>query len=302
MPTGETVRAAVLRAKETNFGGAETKEIAFFGGSFTALERDKMTELLAAAYPFVQDGTVDGIRVSTRPDFINLEILYLLKSYGVSAVELGAQSMDDAVLTFNRRGHSARQVEDAMLLLKAYRMETGLQMMTGLLGDTPEKAMQTAERLAALSPDTVRIYPLIVLRGTYLEALYNHGSFRPQTLDEAVSLCSRLLLFFEDREIPVIRLGLHEVEQQAVAAGPWHPAFSELCESRIYLEKLTALFADQPAGAYIIRVARGELSKAVGHHKSNRIALKKLGKQVRFEEKEGLIPRELEWAPDSGKI
>lgn len=294
MPSADDVRRAVEKAVSSGFGGAQSCEIAFFGGSFTAIDRKKMLELLGAAYPFVKDGTVSGIRISTRPDFIDDEILDILESYGVSTIELGAQSMDDGVLTLNSRGHSSGQVVLASRMIKARGFELGLQMMTGLMGDSDEVAIATAEKLAALNPDTMRIYPLIILKNTYLETAFKDGSFRPQTLDEAVALCCRLLLFFHEKKIPVIRLGLHELEESQVVAGPWHPAFSELCTGRLYYKIISEKLDRMSRGEYTVSVAKGETSKAVGHKKCNSAAWEQAGKRVKIREKEGLLPLEFE--------
>ena len=150
-------------------------EIAFFGGSFTAIDRRTMTELLAAAYSYVEDGSFKGIRISTRPDAIDGEICRILKSYGVTAVELGAQSMDDNVLRLNRRGHTAEDVVNASKMLKSFGFELGLQMMTGLYGSSDDDSIDTAKKIIALNPATVRIYPTVVIGGTELAELYKSG-------------------------------------------------------------------------------------------------------------------------------
>lgn len=290
MPASDDVKAAVEQAKSSRFGGANQTEIAFFGGSFTAIDRQEMTTLLSAAEPYVKSGEVAGIRVSTRPDAIDDEVLDILAHYGVTTIELGAQSMDDRVLTLNRRGHTAEDVENASRLIKSRGIALGLQMMTGLYGDTRDGAVETARRLAELSPDMVRIYPTIVLKNTYLAELAESGEFISDSLDDTVELCAKLLLFFEKRGIPVIRLGLHELKEEDIVSGPWHPAFSQLCRSRIYLNKLIPAFADKPAGEYTLLVGRGETSNAAGQKKSNKLSLSKLGYEIKIREKEGIAP------------
>ena len=280
-PTPQDVLNAVQVAKSSLGEQTKNAEIAFFGGSFTAIERGYMISLLDAASPFIKDGTFAGIRISTRPDAIDDEILTLLKTYGVTAIELGAQSMDDRVLSLNGRGHSAEQVETASNIIKAYHFTLGLQMMTGLFGDTAQGAVQTAHKLAALRPETVRIYPTIVMRGTELGEKYLAGEFQTLSLDETVSLCAGLLEFFEEQGISVIRLGLHsssELERDMIA-GPWHPAFRELCESRRLLQKITAFLIKNhtPQGSITICVNPKTLSAAIGQHKSNLSSLLTLG-------------------------
>ena len=175
-PHPEDVIDAVERAKKSPNFAPENTQIAFFGGSFTAINRNYMLSLLDVAAEFVEKGEVSGIRISTRPDCINEEILDVLKHYGVTSIELGCQSMSDEVLKLNNRGHTAEDVLKSAKLIKAYGFEFGVQMMTGLYGDTKQKSIETAEKLIALSPDTARIYPTVVLEGTELERLYRLGA------------------------------------------------------------------------------------------------------------------------------
>lgn len=274
--TTDDVREAVRVALEH---GCKGGQLAFFGGSFTAIDRTYMVELLSAAKPFVDDGSISGIRISTRPDAIDDEVLDILSHYGVEAIELGAQSMDDDVLLANRRGHTSDDVRCAAKLIRAHGFELGLQMMTGLYKDTDEGAVYTAEELAKLKPDTMRIYPTVILEGTELAALYRAGKYVPQTLDEAVSLCAKLLLFFEKQSIRVIRTGLHSggnVEDGYIA-GAYHPAFRELCESEIYLSLVKEVLASKPQGKYKIFVSSKEISKMTGQKRKNVIKLKDTG-------------------------
>ena len=201
-------------------------EIAFFGGSFTMIERGYMISLLEAAYEYVEKGIFKGIRISTRPDGISEEICEILKKYGVTAVELGAQSLDDGVLELNERGHTAKQVEDAVCLLKSFGFETGLQMMTGLYGSENSDSLETAEKIVAMKPDTVRIYPTVIIKGTRLHELMLTGEFVPKGIDETVELCARIIPMFENAGIKIIRVGLHSgggVEGD-FAGGAYHPA------------------------------------------------------------------------------
>ena len=267
-------------------------EIAFFGGSFTAIERETMVSLLSAAYKYVENGSFRGIRVSTRPDAIDEEICRILKSYGVSAVELGAQSLDDRVLTLNRRGHTAEDVVKATKLLKKNGFETGLQMMTGLYGSVDEDSIETAEKIIELHPDTVRIYPTVVLENTQLCDLYRSGEYQPQDVDAAAELCATLLEMFQKAEIKVIRTGLHsggDVEGEFVA-GAYHPAFKEVCESKIYLKKALEFIHENkiPQGRIEIRVSPQSVSPMTGQKKTNIQALYKLGYEVKITADEGI--------------
>ncbi len=250
-------------------------EIAFFGGSFTAIDRDYMISLLRVAAQFVADYDLMGIRVSTRPDAVDEEICSVLKTYGVTVVELGAQSMDDSVLIANERGHSVNDVIAACSLLRRNGFQLGLQMMTGLYKSSPEIDRKTAESFVTLQPDMVRIYPAITLKYTKLEQYYRSGGYLPQTLEEAVELCSALLVLFDDANIPVIRLGLHASEElkNGYVAGPYHPAFRELCESRLMYHKACEILKSVPKGNVTLEVAPSSVSKMVGQRREN---LKKL--------------------------
>lgn len=283
----EDVRTAVLTALD----GRESMdaEIAFFGGSFTAVDREYMLRLLDSTREFVSSGRVSGIRISTRPDAVDREALDILKSYSVSAVELGCQSMSDRVLELCSRGHTSEDIVNACALIKEYGFSLGVQMMTGLPGDDDEACMETAKRLIALEPDTCRIYPTVVLKDTPLADLYNSGLYTPQTLDGAVKLCSRLLLLFYEAGIPVIRLGLHSgggVEGGYIA-GAYHPAFRELCEGEIFFEKTVKLLRGaQKASA--VYVPRGKTSQAVGHSRRNLKRLGEMGYDLTVRESDGL--------------
>ena len=272
--TQDVIDAVNIAASSPKYN-PKTTEIAFFGGSFTAINRNYMLDLLKTAYKFVENGTVCGIRISTRPDAIDDEILLLLKQYGVTSIELGAQSLNDNVLKMNNRGHTAQAVRDASMLIKNHGFSLGLQMMTGLYGDCDKFAVETANEIISLNPDTVRIYPTIVLKNTDLAALYIDNKYKPQTLDEAVELCTELLLMFNKTNIKVIRLGLHSIEADSYIAGPWHPAFSELCYSNIFLKNALSQLTEK--GSYTLYVNPSSVSKMIGQKKKNLISLKKLG-------------------------
>lgn len=242
-------------------------EIAFFGGSFTAIDREYMLSLLKAAYDYVKDGRVNGIRISTRPDCIDEEVLDILKKYGVTSIELGAQSMDDEVLRANFRGHTAEDVKNASRLIKSYGFELGLQMMTGLYLDTDEKAIETAKKLIALSPDTIRIYPTVVLKNTYLAKLYEDELYKPQTVDDAANLCTKIVPMFEKAGIRVIRLGLHSSPElkKNMIAGAFHDSFGEIVKSRYMLNKILKY----PPADYEIVVNSKSVSQLKGQQKRN---------------------------------
>lgn len=297
-PGPKDVERAVKTAVSSRMGGAKSCELAFFGGSFTAVEEGYMLSLLEAAYPFVREGVIDGIRVSTRPDAVDEHKLSLLKKYGVTAVELGAQSMDDEVLVKNRRGHTASEVASASALIRERGFSLGLQMMTGLYGSDGQKDFDTAKKLAALSPDTMRVYPTVVLKYTALAMLYEAGEYHPMGLWESVALCARLLDFFEKQGIPVIKLGLQESEtmKSDAIAGAVHPAFRELCEGERYLKRIAGEIKRQGLSpcSLKIRVHPREISKAVGQKRRNVIKLNDMGYRVQFVGDEALAGMQIE--------
>ena len=247
---------------------------------------------------YIDKGLFAGIRISTRPDCINEEILGILKLYGVTSIELGCQSMDDRVLEMNNRGHSAEDVVKSAKLIKEYGLEFGVQMMTGLYGDNDEIAIETAKKLIALSPDTARIYPTVVLENTELERLYKSGQYKPQTIDEAAELCSKLLLMFHENDIKVIRVGLHSggnVEEGFVA-GAYHPAFREICESRIYLRKVLDEINRQaiPKGDITVTVGTSFVSMMSGQKKANSEKLKEMGYNLKIKQDKNMKKYEIE--------
>lgn len=281
LPNEEDIKKAVDIAIKNPSYCAEKTEIAFFGGSFTAIDRQYMLSLLKAAYPFVKDGYVMGIRVSTRPDAIDTEVLSILKEYGVTAIELGAQSMDDGVLSANRRGHCAEDVRKASDLIREYGFSLGLQMMTGLYKATSESDYATVKEFIKISPDTVRIYPTVVLENTALAVLFKNGDYIPQSLSDAVRDCCRYYKAFCESGINVIRMGLHHINEQDYVAGPWHPAFSQLCMSHIFAENAALELQRNQKGDYIIYVAERDISVAVGQKRKNIIKFKEMGYNCR---------------------
>ena len=296
--TPEDVRKAVETAIEYNVNPKNT-EIAFFGGSFTAIEREYMCSLLTAAKCFLDSHKFKGIRVSTRPDCIDKDILSTLKNYGVTAIELGAQSMCDDVLMANRRGHTADDVRSASKLIKEYDFELGLQMMTGLYKSDFEKDEFTAREIIKLKPDTVRIYPTVVLKNTHLGYLQEKDEYIAPTAEESALFCAKLLGMFESENIKVIKLGLHSSEtvESDMIGGAYHPAFRELCEGEIYLQKILEKLEKKDKNQYyVIYVNKKVLSKAKGQQKRNEKALKNQGFHCIIKGKENLEEIQIEVA------
>ena len=282
-PTNVDVVSAIETAIDSLKENTANAEIAFFGGSFTAIDRGYMVSLLEATVPYIEK--FKGIRISTRPDCIDSEILSLLKKYKVTAIELGAQSMDDVVLKANNRGHNSFDVVNASKLIKESGISLGLQMMTGLYQSDYEKDLYTAKRFIELKPDTVRIYPTIVMKNTELERLYLSGEYEPNTLEKTVDLCSKLLCMFNDNDISVIRLGLHHSESldKDMVAGAYHPAFRELCESKIMLDKaFSILKKNYSQDVCELYVSPSCVSKMIGNKKCNIAKLNESGYDVKI--------------------
>lgn len=243
-----------------------------------------MLSLLDIAKKAIDSFGFKGIRCSTRPDKIDNEVLTILKNYGVTAIELGAQSMCDDVLLYNNRGHDAESVRIASKLIKDFGFELGLQMMTGLYKSDKDKDIYTAQEIIKLKPDTVRVYPTVTLENTYLADLYEAKIYEPMNLENTVELCSYLLTLFEENNIKVIRLGLHasdEITEKRVA-GPYHPALREKCESFIILNKVISELKDKEKGTYLYEINPKLVSKFSGQQRENINKLNILGYNVKL--------------------
>ena len=263
-----------------------TKEIAFYGGSFTGIDVNEQNELLEAAYEYVKSGKVDGIRISTRPDYIDRKTLKRLKKYKVKTIELGVQSTNDYILKKCKRGHTYKDVVRASRMIRFYRFKLGHQMMVGLPDSNEIDDLNTAKDLIKLKPKMVRIYPVLVIKGTELENEYNNGEYEPLTLEQAVERCKELSLMFEKSKIKVIRIGLQntdtisnpENESSEVVAGPYHEAFRQLVESEIYYEKIVNQIKkfNTKIKEVEIRVNPQTVNNVVGYKKENLSRLKEM--------------------------
>ncbi|MEW6521855.1 MAG: radical SAM protein [Thermodesulfobacteriota bacterium] len=238
--TAELVKEEIVRCLGWPRDRKRQVQVAFYGGSFTGLERGRQEELLGAVGPFIELGEVDLIRLSTRPDYIDQAKALFLKEHGVGLVELGIQSFDAGVLAQCRRGHTAQQVSEAFAHLRRAGIRVGGQLMVGLPGETTAGVLAGARRLVALKPDLVRIYPTLVLKASPLADLLAAGSYRPLSMNRAVALCTRLKEIFTAAGIPVVRLGLQPSAslEHDLVAGPYHPAFGELVLSRLYFKRV----------------------------------------------------------------
>ena len=274
--TAQTVKKAIEEAAALTPSGTK-RQLAFYGGSFTAIPEARQIELFEAAQPYLADGTISSIRLSTRPDAIDGTVLKRLKKYGVTVIELGAQSMCDRVLELSGRGHDSAAVADASRLIKDAGFDLILQMMTGLPGDTDESCIETAKKIIALSPNGVRIYPTVIVRDTVLCDMWRAGTYKEHTVEDAVRVCSKIVPLFNEAGIPIIRMGLNPTEDLSggdALAGAYHPALGELVHSRIMLQKARRLLAGvKPGSRVVLGVNRSDVSKMTGQHRCNVHAL-----------------------------
>lgn len=288
-PTG--VADQIREALETTTEQDEA-EIAYFGGSFTGIDREVMVYLLEVAEQFVQSpipgkARVRGIRLSTRPDYISQEIVGILSRYSISAVELGLQSMDDLVLAASERGHDAACAEQACRILTDAGFSVVGQMMIGLPGSTSESEIASAERICALGVSGARIYPTVVFADTALQAMMQRGEYRPLSIAEAVARSADVLAVFEEQGVRVLRIGLcasdNLCDPDCAVAGANHPAMGELVRSELYYRKLRKLLSGAKAPVQTVYIPARELSVAIGQHRQNLLRLQEeFGSQVRF--------------------
>ena len=260
------------------------KEIAFFGGSFTGIDENVQEELLQVAYEYIEKGQVDSIRISTRPDYINKEILKRLKKYKVKTIELGVQSANDYILGRANRGHTFKDVEKASKLIRWYGFNLGHQMMVGLPESNRIDEINTAKALIKLKPKMVRIYPVLVIKGTKLEKEYNEGIYEPLSVVQAVETCKQLVRMFTDKKIEVIRVGLQntdeicnpENKESEVVAGPFHPAFGQLVETSMWYDAIVEKIKKLNVKVKEVQVTVNPIdaNNVIGHKKENVIKLK----------------------------
>jgi histone acetyltransferase (RNA polymerase elongator complex component) len=273
-----------------------TVELGFFGGSFTGIPMDQQEEYLMLVQPFIRSGEVKSIRLSTRPDYIDLTVLEMLRVYHVSTIELGAQSMDDEVLKASLRGHTSVQTEQAARLILSSGFKLGLQMMIGLPGDALEKSMTTARKIISLGAHSTRIYPSVVIRDTALHSWYEKGRYKPLSLDEAVRWTAQILPLFEQSGVKVLRVGLHPSEGISsgddLIAGPFHPNFRELVLTEIWHGLLEPLKMHSNRGKLEITVPKQEVNYAVGYQAKNRNELLNFYDSVDFVGDGSILKRE----------
>ncbi|HEY9168584.1 MAG TPA: radical SAM protein [Lutibacter sp.] len=276
--------AAIIDTYLKTIPNSTEVNIAFFGGSFTGIPRVDMIAYLESAYTYVKAGKVHGIRLSTKPDYITDDILDILEKYGVTSIELGAQSTNNKVLLKSGRGHKFDAIENAVSLIRKRNFELGLQMMLGLPYDTLELSIQTAKDIVRLGADTTRIYPTVVVKDTVLEKMYERGDYKVLSLDEAIHWSKEVLKIFNASLVKVLRVGLHPSEElelgKSLVAGPIHPSFKEMVLTDLWGDILCEKLDKK--GQSIIRVSNKQLNYAIGYKGKNRNDLKIKGYNVNF--------------------
>lgn len=269
------------------------KQIAFYGGSFTAIPKEDQALYLKEVQPFITSGLIDCIRISTRPDALDEETLSFLKEYRVKTIEIGVQSMIDEVLLLSRRGHSAKDTVDAIQRSKQQGFEVGLQLMIGLPGDSCDRFLQTLKQVIELQPNFVRVHPTLILKGAPLENLWRAGGYSPLSLDEAIQWLKKGVLKLENSSIRVARIGLQptrELERDYLS-GPYHPALHQLVNSAIFFDMAEYLLQKHPNGPQPIFVCHPkDISNLKGQRNENILKLKK-----DFKISEILIEGRQEW-------
>ena len=261
-----TVRMWLARSRK------QQTQVAFYGGSFTCLARDRQQSLLDAVQPFIAAGDVQSIRLSTRPDCIDEAVCEFLKEKQVSTVELGVQSLDNAVLQASRRGHDAADSLRAVEIIQDAGMELGIQLMPGLPKETFRSWLATVKEVLRLRPDCVRIYPTLVIDGAALAENYGDGAYTPLSMNQAIVYCCRAKELFEAAGIRVLRLGLQAADnlENSLVAGPYHPAFGELVTARLWLKRSRKILSSLPASSHIVfTLSDRDVSAFVGRKRCN---------------------------------
>ncbi len=266
----------------------ETLEAAFFGGSFTGLPLELQESLLNAVIPYKIKNQIQKIRLSTRPDYINHQILNLLQTHSVDIVELGAQSFDDNVLLLSERGHTGMQTQNACKRLQNAGFSLGIQLMIGLPGDTPSKSINSARRAVELKPDFVRIYPTVILENTPLACQYRNGTFQPFSFEELVHTAKEMVRIFDKSNIPVIRLGLKSTDNICITTdlgGTYHPAFRQIVEGQLAMDSMVDQINRYKVQSGVISFSANSksFSNMIGHHGENKKNLHALFPQIFFQ-------------------
>ncbi len=271
--------AAAIEQKIREWQGGDDRpvEVAFFGGTFSALPRFVQQSLLQPLQPLLVDGIVSAIRISTRPDALDDQTVCWLRQYGVTTIEIGMQSLDDEVLQLAGRGHRAADSLAALASVRNHGLQVVAQLMPGLPGDTAEKSLAGVEQLLAVGTDALRIYPTLVIRGTALAEMYRQGTYQPLELTDTVQLCKQMLHLAWQAGVPVLRIGLQAeqgLNEESIVAGPWHPALGQLVQSALYADLMACLLERMDESSSCeVRCHPSRISDCVGHQREHLLRL-----------------------------
>lgn len=201
-------------------------ELAFYGGTFTALPHHQLEQCLQFASTMLARGKIRSVRCSTRPDCITPEVVHRLARAGVATIELGIQSFAGPALEASQRGYSPQVALEAARVIASTSMRLGIQLMPGMPGQTFSHALEDVRLCTELQPDFVRLYPCLVLKGTGLEQAWLRGEYQPWDMDQTVSFLAGACLALWRAHIAVARIGLAPEDDLggAVLAGAFHPA------------------------------------------------------------------------------
>lgn len=286
IPTPEDVSETIDKYLSTININENYVEVGFFGGSFTGIPVNEQIAFLNQVQPYIKNGSIQSIRLSTRPDYISENNLQILKEFNVKTIELGAQSLDNEVLKQSKRGHTVYDVEQASALIKSLDFDLGLQMMIGLPGDNFSKSIATAKKIIDLKADNTRIYPTIVIKDTYLEELFKNGKYQELTIDECINTLKIIIPMFENANVKIIRIGLHpskDLQSGAYIAGPNHPSLRELAETEIWNDIFkTKLINPENKQNITISVSKEQFNNAIGYQAKNRKLLENYYKNIKF--------------------
>ena len=297
--TSQIVRKTINEYLETIDNSKAIVEVSFFGGTFTGIKEEKQKEFLSIAKEYKDKGLIKKIRLSTRPDYINDYILNYLKEYSVDIIELGVQSLDSEVLKKAGRGHTVEDVVKASKLIKEYNIILGHQIMPGLPGDTFETDIKTVECSLQMNPDICRIYPSLVIKDTPMEIMYKRNTYIPYTLEEAVEISKVMYDMYRNAGVNVIRIGLQPTDKDVIS-GPFHPAFRELVEGSLIIDKI--IENTKNISEFTIEINSKDISKLYANKKLYFNKLKALNKKVEVKQSDNILRGNIKLLLDEKKM
>ncbi|MBD5647625.1 MAG: radical SAM protein [Desulfovibrio sp.] len=223
--------------------GLGPTELAFYGGTFTALPEGALGACLDFSESARRDGLISAFRCSTRPDAVDGPVLERLAAAGCATVELGVQSFVDAALRLTARGYTGAQAGAACARVAASGMGLCVQLLPGMPGVTPTVFLDDVREALALGARALRFYPCLVLEGTGLAALWRAGAYAPWDMETTLETLAQGWLLAHQAGAAVLRMGVAPGEDlaRALLAGPWHPALGSRVLGRALLRAVQEL-------------------------------------------------------------